>query len=136
MRRVVITAAAGMLVGAAPLAGTAAPAAHASPGDCSKLQGLLQAGGVSEGPGWVAQCNAAGGPSPAPDAGPPASTPGTQIAGAGPPTGDLNSQLFPNINSPAQPEAPIRPVITPQQEQKPWEPSQYPGGPRLNPPTG
>src|ERR1700722_9401779 len=133
MRRVVITAAAGMLVSAAPLAGTVAPAAHASPGDCSKLQGLLQAGGVSEGPGWVAQCNAAGAPSPAPDAGPPApdpnaappaSTPGTQIAGAGPPTGDLNSQLFPNINSPAQPEAPIRPVITPQPAQKPWEPSQ------------
>jgi hypothetical protein len=60
MRRFAITAAAGMLVGAAPLARTAAPAAHAAPGDCSKLQGLLQAGpgGVTEGPGWLAQCNA------------------------------------------------------------------------------
>ena len=64
-----------------------------------------------------------------------ASTPDPQqVAGLGPPTGDQFNNLFPKYNDPAPAQVPITPVI-PQDTpvQQPWEPSQYPGGPALNP---
>jgi hypothetical protein len=62
---------------------------------------------------------------------PPIPADAPQIAGAGPPTGDLNSQLFPGGGVPGPAPQPITPVIAPQPPPGAGVPVLYPGGPTL-----